>query len=186
MPHYPALAEGGSVEATGLATVHAGEDVVPVGFWAQIGRDISDFLERPIEHAGEQLRALTPPIAGQIPEAAPLVGLMPTPAPAAAPLAEPVAAPQSPATEAAAALQIGGAVAGAAHTANDDLVAALDNTIQALKDTTSALRRDSTKPPLVNQSLSTAPAAPAGDTSSGNSFLSGLLGLGAIGGLVAA
>jgi len=173
------LAEGGSVEATGLATVHASEDVVPVGFWAQIGRDISDFLERPIEHAGEQLRTLTPPIAGQIPEAAPLVGLMPTPAPAAAPLAEPVAAPQSPATEAAAALQIGGAVAGAAHTANGDLVAALN-------DTTSALQRDSTKPPLVNQSSSTAPAAPAGDTSSGNSFLSGLLSLGAIGGLVAA
>jgi hypothetical protein len=84
---------------------------VPVGFWQQIRADISDFIARPLEHAGEQLRALTPPIAGQIPEAAPLVGLMPTPAPAAAPLAAPVAAPAtaapSPATDAAAALQIG-------------------------------------------------------------------------------
>jgi hypothetical protein len=51
VPPVPGLAEGGSIDTTGLATVQEGEDVVPAGFWAHIGADISDLLARPLAPA---------------------------------------------------------------------------------------------------------------------------------------
>lgn len=93
-------------------------------------------------------------------------------------------------------LQRGGAAATAAQRANADLVGAMGGDLQALRDNTTATEKPSTsietatKPPTQG----TAAAAPTGsaatvsdaaDRSSGG-FLSGLLGMGAVGGLVAA
>ena len=167
----PALAEGGSVESTGLATVHAGEDVVPVGFWAQIGRDISDFIANPLEHAKEQLSGLFGSTGATLGEG------FPASPPRALPPAQP--APLVPPDE--------------VKAVDPDLVSAITTDQQVQKDNTAAtvqLTRAIEAAPAKTASSGTptpasAPAGTSSGDSSSDSFLSGLLGLGAIGGLVA-
>jgi GNAT superfamily N-acetyltransferase len=65
----PAFEQGGTVESTGLAFVHAGETIIPAdaatagvsakpGFVEGIGQDFQDFFDQPIAHVQQQLTNL--------------------------------------------------------------------------------------------------------------------------------